>query len=139
MIVQFMFAFLYSIIFALILTFFFKRRAPGPFHGIFYFFCLIFLFTVALGAWLHPIGPMFRNVPWLSLLAIAFLIMLLMAELLPHREKHVVIKRKEILRPGEEPDDEDEEVLESEFKGLFWFILVCLIGAIFYAIFYIHF
>lgn len=137
MLVQFIFAFLYSVIFAFILTYFLKRHGPGPFEGILYFFSIIILFTLALGAWLHPIGPMYRNVPWLSLLAISFLIMLLIAELLPHKEKHMLVKRKkEVITPEEEQDDEDEEVLEKEFKILFWIILFLLIAAIIYAFMY---
>ena len=129
MIVQFIFAFFYSIIFALILSFLFKRHAPGPFGGILYFFAIIFLFTLAIGAWVRPMGPRIFNVPWLSFLAIAFVIMLLIAELRPHKERMDLIKRKQA---GE---DVDEEVLEKEFSIIVWVIIAGLVAAITYAIF----
>lgn len=111
------------------LTFFFKRRAPGPFGGILYFFAIIFLFTAALGLLLTPMGPMYKNVPWLSLIAIGLLIMLLIAELLPHHEKAVTVKRKPV-----KEEEEDEQVLEKEFGIIVVLILVILVAAIIYAI-----
>jgi len=140
MLIQFMFAFLYSIIFAVILTFIFKRRGPGPFHGIFYFFCIIFLFTVALSFLIHPVGPTFRKVPWFSLLAFAFLIMLLIAELRPHKDKEVMLKKnqvakqKQVIKVEDLDEEEDEEVLETEFGIFFWIIIVCLVAAITYVL-----
>ena len=95
MMIHFLFSFFCSIIFAFILTYLLKRRAPGPLGGILYFFMIIFLFTTALGFLLTPIGPVYKNVPWLSIAAIALVIMLLIAELLPHHEKGVIVKRKQ--------------------------------------------
>jgi Ca2+/H+ antiporter len=112
------------------LTYIFKRRAPGPFGGILYFFAIIFLFTAALGLLLTPMGPMYKNVPWLSIISIGLLIMLLIAELLPHHEKAVTVKRK----PVKNEEDEDEDVLEKEFGILVVLILVILVAAIIYAI-----
>ena len=43
--IHFLFSFFCSIIFAFILTYLLKRRAPGPLGGILYFFMIIFLFT----------------------------------------------------------------------------------------------
>lgn len=130
MLIHFIFSFFCSIIFAFMLTYFFKRRAPGPFGGILYFFAIIFLFTAALGLLLTPMGPMYKNVPWLSLIAIGLLIMLLIAELLPHHEKAVTVKRK----PVKDEEEEDEQVLEKEFGIIVVLILVILVAAIIYAI-----
>lgn len=127
MLVRFLFAFFYSIIFAFILTFFFKRRGPGPYHGILYFFAIIFLFTAAVGLLLTPFGPMVKNVPWLSIAAFGLLITLLIAEMLPHHEKAVTIKRKQA-------EEEDEEVLEKEFGIILVLILLILAAAIVYAL-----
>ena len=127
MLVRFLFAFFCSIIFAFILTFFFKRRGPGPYHGILYFFAIIFLFTAAVGLLLTPFGPMVKNVPWLSIAAFGLLITLLIAEMLPHHEKAVTIKRKK-------EEDEDEEVLEKEFGIILVLILLILAAAIVYAL-----
>lgn len=129
MLIHFSFAFFCSIIFAFILTFFLKRKAPGPYGGILYFFCIIFLFTAALGLLLTPIGPMFRNVPWLSIIAIALLITLLIAELLPHHEKGIIVKRKD---PKIE-EAEEEEILKKEFGIIIIIILVVLVAAVIYA------
>lgn len=130
MLIHFLFSFFCSIIFAFVLTFFFKRRAPGPFGGILYFFAIIFLFTTALGLLLTPIGPMYKNVPWLSIASVSLLIMLLIAELLPHHEKAVTVKRK--VPAGK--DDKDEETLEKEFGIIIVIILVILVAAIIYAL-----
>jgi predicted ferric reductase len=130
MLIHFIFSFFCSIIFAFVLTYFLKRRAPGPFGGILYFLGIIFLFTAALGLLLTPIGPMYKNVPWLSIIAIGLLIMLLIAELLPHHEKAVTIKRK----PVKTEEEKDEEVLEKEFGILIVFIIIILVAAIVYAI-----
>jgi hypothetical protein len=130
MLIHFIFSFFCSIIFAFILTYFLKRRAPGPFGGILYFLGIIFLFTAAIGLLLTPMGPMYKNVPWLSIIAIGLLIMLLIAELLPHHEKAVTIKRK----PLKTEEDKDEEVLEKEFSILIVIIVVILIAAIVFAL-----
>ncbi|MBK8611181.1 MAG: hypothetical protein IPL84_14875 [Chitinophagaceae bacterium] len=112
------------------LTYFFKRRAPGPFGGILYFFAIIFAFTLALGFLISPIGPMYKNVPWLSIITTGLLITLLIAELLPHHEKAVTVKRK----PKTDNDDKDEETLEKEFGIILVIILVILVAAIIYAV-----
>ena len=127
MLVRFLFAFFCSIIFAFILTFFFFFRGPGPYHGILFFFAIIFLFTAAVGLLLTPIGPMMKNVPWLSIAAFGLLITLLIAEMLPHHEKAVTIKRKQA-------EEEDEEVLEKEFGIILVLILLILAAAIVYAL-----
>ena len=57
MMIHFLFSFFCSIIFAFILTYLLKRRAPGPLGDILYFFMIIFLFTTALGFLLTPMGP----------------------------------------------------------------------------------
>ena len=129
MLIHFLFSFFCSIIFAFILTYFLKRRAPGPFGGILYFFAIIFLFTAALGVLLAPIGPMYKNIPWLSIGASALLIMLLIAELLPHHEKAIIVKRKK-----KSEADQDEETLEREFGIIIVIILVLLVAAIIYAV-----
>ncbi len=130
MLIHFLFSFICSIFFAFILTYVFKRRAPGPFGGILYFFAIIFLFTAALGFLLTPMGPMYKNVPWLSIAAIGLLIMLLIAELLPHHEKAIIVKRKEKMSE----EEKDEQLLEREFGLILIVILLLLVGATIYAI-----
>ena len=129
MLIHFFFSFCCSIIFTFVLTYFLKRHAPGPFGGILYFFLIIFLFTAGLGLLLAPMGPMYKHVPWLSIASIALLVMLLIAELLPHREKGVIVKKKK-----EEEEAKDEDILEKEFGLIIILIIVILIGAIIYAL-----
>ena len=128
MITHLIFAFACSIIFALLLTFVLKRRAPGPYNGVLYFFAIIFAFTAGLGILINPIGPTFRGVPWLAIGAIGLLIMLLIAELLPHHEKGMIVKHD----PEKTEEERDEEALEKEFNILIGLIFAILFAAIFY-------
>ena len=80
-------------------------------------------FTLALGMFMTPIGPTFRGVPWVSIIAIALLITLLIAELLPHHEKAVIVKRK----PPENEEAINEEKLEKEFGIIIAVILAIII------------
>lgn len=133
MIIHFAFSFVCSIIFAILLTYVFKRRAPGPFNGMLYFFGAIFIFTAALGLLLTPMGPTVKNVPVVSIAAVGLLVMLLIAELLPHHEKGMIVKRKKV-ETKEEEEARNEEVIQKEFSLLMILILVILAGAVVYAI-----
>ena len=128
MLVHLIFSFACSIIFALILTYLLKRRAPGPFNGVLYFFCIIFVFTAGLGVLINPIGPTYKSVPWLAIGAIALLIMLLIAELLPHHEKGMIVKHD----PELTEEEKNEQALEKEFNLLIGLIFAILIAAIIY-------
>jgi len=128
MLIHLAFAFICSIIFALVLTFVLKRRAPGPLNGILYFFAIIFAFTAGLGLLINPIGPTIKGVPWLAVAAIALLIMLLIAELLPHHEKGMIVKHD----PEKSEEERNEDALEKEFNILIGLIFVILVAAIIY-------
>jgi uncharacterized membrane protein YphA (DoxX/SURF4 family) len=128
MLIHLAFSFACSIVFALVLTYLLKRRAPGPFGGVLYFFAIIFAFTAGLGVLINPIGPMYKNVPWLAIGAIALLIMLLIAELLPHHEKGMIVKHD----PELTEEEKNEATLEKEFNILIGLIFVILIAAIVY-------
>ncbi len=129
MLIHLVFSFVCSILFAIVLTFLLKRRGPGPLNGILYFFAIIFVFTAGLGILINPIGPTVKNVPWLAIAALGLLIMLLIAELLPHHEKGVIVKR----RPNKSEEEKNEETLEKEFNILIVLIFAILIAAIIYA------
>jgi uncharacterized membrane protein YphA (DoxX/SURF4 family) len=128
MLIHLSFAFACSVIFALILTYLLKRRAPGPFNGVLYFFAIIFVFTAGLGLLINPVGPMVKGVPWLAIGAIALLIMLLIAELLPHHEKGMIVKHD----PELTEEEKNERTLEREFNIMIGLIFVILIAAIIY-------
>lgn len=128
MLIHLSFAFLCSIIFSIILTYVLKRKAPGPLDGMLYFFAIIFAFTAGLGLLINPIGPTYKGVPWAAIGAIALLIMLLIAELLPHHEKGMIVKHD----PEISEEEKRERVLEKEFNILIGLIFVILFAAIIY-------
>lgn len=86
---------------------------------------------MALGIWLHPFGPIYKGVPWLAVICTALLITLLIAELLPHKDKGQYVKTKNEIIDDEK---EDEEVLKKEFSILIIIIFVILIGGYIYAL-----
>ena len=57
--------------------------ARGPWSNILWFFIILFVGTMAFGAWVQPVGPQPWGVPWLSFLIIAVLIALLIAASTP--------------------------------------------------------
>jgi hypothetical protein len=130
MLLIFFFSFFCSCIFAVFLTYVFKRHGPGPFNGILYFFAIIFSFTLAMAVWLHPIGPRLGGVPWLTIIGGGLLIMLIIAEVLPHKEKGKYVKTQKDL---EVEKTLNEEVLEKEFSILAYVMIALLIAAIVYA------
>lgn len=93
-----------------------------------YFFAIIFVFTAGLGLLINPIGPTVKGVPWLAVAAIALLIMLLIAELLPHHEKGMIVKHD----PELTEEEKNERTLEREFNILIGLIFVILIAAVIY-------
>jgi hypothetical protein len=130
MVLLFFFSFFCSVIFAVFLTYILKRRGPGPFNGMLYFFAIILFFTMAMGTWLHPIGPMLGGIPWVTVIGGGFLIMLLIAELVPHHEKGRYVKTKKEI---EAEETKDEEILQKEFSILAYIMMTLLAAAIIYA------
>src|ERR1043165_6835318 len=97
MLLGFIAALLFSFVFTSVLAVGFQRRGPGPVNGLFYFFLLILFISWAVGTWIHPVGPLFYNVPWLGFFVAALVVMVFIAVLVPAR----------ITKDGDE-DREDE-------------------------------
>lgn len=112
-------------LFALILSFAFRRSGPGPVGGLVFIFLIIFMFSWAVGGWIQPLKSYQVDYPWLSPLLIGLFIMLLLGALLPPStsQKNIITKRKV-----------DEEVKARETAGLtisffFWIMFVVLMIA----------
>lgn len=64
----------------------------GPWQGTVWFFLVLFLGTLAIGAWAEPVGPRAWGVPWLGLIVTAIFVGLLIAITTPSkgsRRQHV--------------------------------------------------
>lgn len=77
------FPFVFALVFALLLTYVFERKGPGPAEGLLFFILIIFMFSWVIGSWITPIGPLIMGVPWIEYLFLAFIFMLLLGVLLP--------------------------------------------------------
>jgi hypothetical protein len=73
----------FALVFTILLSYIFRRRAPGPAGGAIFIFLILFMFTWAIGIMIDPLGPVFYGIPWVEYLLVAFAIMLLIGALLP--------------------------------------------------------
>jgi hypothetical protein len=137
MLPAFITALVFALIFSLILFVGFKRRGPGPIDGFVYFFLLILFFSWAIGSWLYPYGPLYWDVAWLDFFIVAFLMMLVIAVLVP-AEPQETKKVQDSLEPkpaeGEantkEANTKEEKVQDTAialtFGLLFWLLIITL-------------
>ncbi len=114
---------LIAVLFALLLSFAFRRSGPGPVNGLLLIFLVIFLFSWAIGAWVEPIKPYQVDYPWLSYFFIGLFVMLLLGALLPPSPspKKIITKNKI-----------DDEVKAKQAIGItiglfFWILLITLL------------
>ena len=92
-----------------------EEDAAGWGAAFLFFFLIVFLFTVAAGLWLEPVGPVAWGVPWLGFLFIGILVALLLAAAAPPP------------RRGPRPMEGTEEQLDIEEAaglGLFFWLLI---------------
>ncbi|MBU1370707.1 MAG: hypothetical protein KJ578_00305 [Bacteroidetes bacterium] len=73
----------FALLFALLLTYGFRRKGPGPADGLVFFLLIIFMFSWAIGGWIAPFGPVYWGIPWMGYLFLAFSVTLLLGMLLP--------------------------------------------------------
>jgi hypothetical protein len=78
---HFLFALLFTLVFAVILGLGLRRRKWGI--DIWFFSLVLFLFTWAGGVWLSPIGPYAWGVPISSFFLVGLLVALLLAPIFP--------------------------------------------------------
>src|SRR6056297_1018882 len=121
------FSFVFAIVFALLLPSLFRREGPGPWHGILFYFLIIFLFTWAIGSWMTPVGPVAFGTSWMGYLFIAFFIMILIGVLVPPR-------------PPAPPPESDKDIHDASMRKdryntgitigiFFWALIIILLGA----------
>jgi hypothetical protein len=120
---------LFSLFFAILLAYAFRRRGPGPFGGILFMFIIIFMFTWAIGSWLAPSAQVFIRVPWLVYLLIAMIIMLLMGTLIPpSREGSQIISKADVDKMvRQEKKISDAQITIGVFFWIMIFILFLLV------------
>lgn len=82
-ILEILFAFLLALLFSGLIIGIFGRRGPGPAGGFLFFFILLFLVVWASSFWVTPAGPYLWDVPWLTLLFVALVVVFLIAALTP--------------------------------------------------------
>lgn len=97
--------------FVLALIFSVGLRRPGPWGSFLWFFVVVFLGAMALGAWLEPVGPVAWGVAWIPLIFGALLIALLLAAATPP----TYVRRV----PAEAPETEAEVAAAGIFLWIF--------------------
>jgi hypothetical protein len=114
-----------ALIFAFILAYPFKREGPGPMRGLVVFFFIIFLFTLAIGSLVDPIGPTYNGQAWLSYVIPGFFILLLIATLIP------VTKEKPGVQHEDAVDEYEKEKITRFVLGFFFWLLVVSLLAVY--------
>lgn len=119
-------SFVFAILFAILLPSLFRRNGPGPLRGMVFYFLIIFLFTWAIGSWVTPIGPVAFNTSWLAYLAIAFLIMILIAALVPPNPP----EKSEMYKTARRAEDRRNanQIVNASFGSFFWLLIIILIA-----------
>lgn len=118
-----------ALLFASLLTYVFKRKAPGPFKGTLIVFIIIFMFTWVIGSWVIPAGPIHNGVPWLSYIVIGFTIMLLLGTIIPkERQRNRIIDKSELDK--EVKKDKEIKQLAWTFGFFFWIMIFVLLALI---------
>lgn len=120
-----------AVLFALMLTFAFRRSGPGPMDGFVFFFLIIFIFSWALGGWIEPLKIYQIDYPWLSHFLIGLLIMLLLGALLPPSPS---LKNRVALRKMEEElaEAKTRQAIAISISFFFWilFIVLLIVGIV---------
>jgi hypothetical protein len=122
------FSIVFAIGLALLLSYTFKRKGPGPANGLIFATTIIFLFSWVIGGWVAPLGPVHWDVPWLGYLIVALFVTLLLIILLPPREtKYQQLKRPatndELFRKNAGADPVGISI------GIFFWLMVTLLLA----------
>lgn len=111
-----------ALIFAFILAYPFKREGPGPMRGLVVFFFIIFLFTLAIGSLVDPIGPTLYGQAWVSYLIPAFFILLLIATLIPVSKEKPGIEHE-----GAVEEYENRKITRFVLGFFFWLLIASLL------------
>jgi hypothetical protein len=139
---DFLLAIIVAIIFSGILVGFTRRRGPGPFGGLAFFFLLIFLIAFVGGVY-YPAEPYSVANVFLVLMVLGFLVMIFIAVLLPPTRQNLSERRSELNaqydpgptpgKPAEDKSNQKEPVempvsgAEIIISSFFWIFLIAMI------------
>ena len=113
---------LLALVFALLLSFGFRRRGPGPYGGFVFLFIIIFMFTWAIGSLLAPLGPLYFGVSWLGYFLVAVMVMLLLGALIPRdRPGPRIISKSEV---DERARQEKYPTATQISVGIFFWLMI---------------
>lgn len=116
LILEFLLALAVAILLSFVLVYPLRRRGPGPFEGLIFFFLILFLAAWAGGVWVRPIGPTAWNVSWVGFLLVGLIIALILASAFP--------SRRPIVNPPADTTTETEAEVAVVTLGVFFFILL---------------
>ncbi len=111
-----------AILFALILSFAFRRSGPGPVNGLLFIFLIIFLFSWSIGGWITPVNHYQVDYPWISYFFIGLFIMLLLGALLPPSPS----SKKTITKSKIDDEIKVREAIGTTIGLFFWIMLITL-------------
>jgi hypothetical protein len=124
--IQFLFAVIVGLVFAVILVAGLSRVGPGPWSGLLFFLFLLFLLAWAGGVWLPPAGPRMSDVPLIPFVIAGLLGLLLFAVAVPRRARGTLSEAVE--ETGERHAQQD--VAGITLGVFYWIAVVLLVVAI---------
>jgi len=119
---EILFAFFFALLLSIFLGGILGWELPGRkglWPSLIFLFLLIFIATFAGGLWIQPFGPLLWGVYWAPFLLIGFVVMLLVAAVIPPRRPR---NTKEAIRQA-------SERAETEWTlGIFFWLLLLVFG-----------
>ena len=121
-VLDFVFALLFALLFSVVLVALLGRRGPGPFAGFLFFLALLFFAIWAGGVWLVPVGPPLWGRSWLTFLLVGLIVVLILGATLPPARR-----RRSTAATEETIESPEEESVGAAVSAFFWIVLVlCL-------------
>lgn len=121
---ELIFAGLIAIVITVLYVFLMRNR--GPWKSIWPFFFVIFLGVWSASFWIHPIGSALQHYDWVPLLYIGFIIALLLASVVPVKQKS-----KQSAQDNKAPDDP-----KVALNVFFWLLILVLLIPIIIGVFF---
>lgn len=82
-VLEFLIALVAAIVLSVLLVVVLRRRGPGPWSGLLFFFLIVLLAAWAGGAWLVPVGPPLAGIYWLGFLLVGIAVAVILAAATP--------------------------------------------------------
>jgi hypothetical protein len=113
---------------ALLLSYAFNRKGPGPANGLIFLMTIVFLFSWVIGGWVSPVGPVHWNVPWLGYLLVALFVTVLLLVVLPNEKTknkytHRAATDDELFRKNAKSDP-----LKTSISIYFWLMVILFLA-----------